>query len=145
VSGGQSVNTTAPLATGEIDFRYIDPADRATIMGKIETIIATSTVPGTSAKMTINGEFLPVVQDAAAKAMFEAYQAAAADSGLTTLAGEFAGGCADSGFTASVGTPTLCGLGPVGGEVHTDLEWLDIETIVPRAQAMARAILRTEM
>ncbi|KZD25373.1 M20 family metallopeptidase [Tardiphaga robiniae] len=145
VSGGQSVNTTAPHAEGEIDFRYIDPADRATIMGAIEKIIATSTVPGTSAKLHINGEFLPLVQDAAAKAMFEAYQAAAVDSGLTTLTGEFAGGCADSGFTASVGTPTLCGLGPVGGNVHTDLEWLDIESIVPRAQTLARAILRTEI
>ncbi|SNT62884.1 glutamate carboxypeptidase [Tardiphaga sp. OK246] len=145
VSGGQSVNTTAPHAEGEIDFRYIDPADRATIMGAIEKIIATSTVPGTTAKLHINGEFLPLVQDAAAKAMFEAYQAAAVDSGLTTLTGEFAGGCADSGFTASVGTPTLCGLGPVGGNVHTDLEWLDIESIVPRAQTLARAILRTEI
>ncbi|QND75580.1 M20 family metallopeptidase [Tardiphaga robiniae] len=145
VSGGQSVNTTAPHAEGEIDFRYIDPADRATIMGAIEKIIATSTVPGTTAKLHINGEFLPLVQDAAAKAMFEAYQAAAVDSGLATLTGEFAGGCADSGFTASVGTPTLCGLGPVGGNVHTDLEWLDIESIVPRAQTLARAILRTEI
>lgn len=145
VSGGQSVNTTAPHAEGEIDFRYIDPADRATIMDAIEKIIATSTVPGTTAKLHINGEFLPLVQDAAAKAMFEAYQAAAVDSGLTTLTGEFAGGCADSGFTASVGTPTLCGLGPVGGNVHTDLEWLEIESIVPRAQTLARAILRTEM
>jgi glutamate carboxypeptidase len=145
VSGGQSVNTTAPHAEGEIDFRYIDPADRATIMGAIESIIATSTVPGTTAKLHINGEFLPLVQDAAAKAMFEAYQAAAVDSGLTTLTGEFAGGCADSGFTASVGTPTLCGLGPVGGNVYTDLEWLDIESIVPRAQTLARAILRTEI
>jgi glutamate carboxypeptidase len=145
VSGGQSVNTTAPHAEGEIDFRYIDPADRATIMDAIEKIIATSTVPGTTAKLHINGEFLPLVQDAAAKAMFEAYQAAAVDSGLTTLTGEFAGGCADSGFTASVGTPTLCGLGPVGGNVHTDLEWLDIESIVPRAQTLARAILRTEI
>jgi len=145
VSGGQSVNTTAPHAEGEIDFRYIDPADRATIMAAIESIIATSTVPGTSAKLHINGEFLPLVQDAAAKTMFEAYQAAAVDSGLTTLTGEFAGGCADSGFTASVGTPTLCGLGPVGGNVHTDLEWLDIDSIVPRAQTLARAILRTDV
>ncbi|WP_371423235.1 M20 family metallopeptidase [Tardiphaga sp.] len=145
VSGGQSVNTTAPHAEGEIDFRYIEPADRATIMSAIEKIIATSTVPGTTAKLHINGEFLPLVQDAAAKAMFETYQAAAVDSGLATLTGEFAGGCADSGFTASVGTPTLCGLGPVGGNVHTDLEWLDIDSIVPRAQTLARAILRTEI
>ena len=145
VAGGQSVNTTAPHASGEIDFRYVDPADRAVIMAAIEKIIATPTVPGTTAKLQIDGEFLPLVQDAAAKTMFSVYQQAAVDSGLTTLDGEFAGGCADSGFTAMVGTPTLCGLGPVGGNVHTDLEWLDIDSIVPRAQALARAILRSEI
>ncbi|QUS42587.1 M20 family peptidase [Tardiphaga alba] len=145
ISGGQSVNTTAPYASGEIDFRYVEPSDRAVIMGAIENIVATSTVPGTTAKLHVDGEFLPLVQDAAAKAMFSVYQAAAVDSGLATLAGEFAGGCADSGFTASVGTPTLCGLGPVGGNVHTDLEWLDIDSIVPRAQTLARAILRSDL
>jgi glutamate carboxypeptidase len=145
VSGGQSVNTTAPYASGEIDFRYVEPADRAVIMQAIETIMATSSVAGTSAKLHVDGEFLPLVQDAAAQAMFQTYQAAAVDSGLATLDGEFAGGCADSGFTASVGTATLCGLGPVGGNVHTELEWLDIDSIVPRAQTLARAILRSEI
>lgn len=144
VSGGQSVNTTAPYASGEIDFRYSEPADRAMVMTAIERIIAAAAVPGTTAKLHVDGEFLPLVQDAAAAKMFAVYQQAAVASGLTTLDGEFAGGCADSGFTASVGTPTLCGLGPVGGNVHTDLEWLDIDSIVPRAQTLARAILRSE-
>jgi glutamate carboxypeptidase len=145
ISGGQSVNTTAPHAEGQIDMRYIDPADRATTLAAIENIIASSTVPGTTAKLHINGEFLPLVQSESSKTMFEAYRAAAKDAGLPTLDGEFAGGCADSGFTASVGTPTLCGLGPVGGNVHTPLEWLDLDSIVPRAQALALAILRTSI
>lgn len=145
VSGGQSVNTTAPHAEGHIDMRYIDPADRARIMTAIETIIGTPTVDGTTAKLHINGEFLPLVQSDSSKVMFDAYRAAARDAGLPKLDGEFAGGCADSGFTASVGTPTLCGLGPVGGNVHTPLEWLDLDSIVPRAQALALAILRTKV
>src|SRR5881398_3397085 len=62
VSGGQSVNTTAPYAEGQIDMRYIDPADRARTLAAIEAIIATPTVAGTTAKLHINGEFLPVVQ-----------------------------------------------------------------------------------
>jgi glutamate carboxypeptidase len=143
VAGGQSVNTTAPHAEGQIDMRYIDPADRATTLEAIETIIATATVPGTTAKLFINGEFLPVVQSARSKILFDAYRAAALDAGLPTIDGEFAGGCADSGFTASVGTPTICGVGPVGGNAHTPQEYLDLDSIVPRAQALALAILRT--
>ncbi|MGX1136826.1 acetylornithine deacetylase/succinyl-diaminopimelate desuccinylase-like protein [Bradyrhizobium ottawaense] len=111
-------------------------------MDTIETIVATSYVPGTRATLTIKGEFVPVVQSADSKALFENYQAAAREAGLTTLQGEFSGGCADSGFTAAVGTPTICGLGPVGGLAHTPEEYLDIDSIVPRAQALALAILR---
>ncbi|EPN05928.1 peptidase, M20/M25/M40 family protein, partial [Pseudomonas syringae pv. actinidiae ICMP 19102] len=51
------------------------------------------------------------------------------------------GGCADSGFTASLGIPTLCGLGPVGGKVHTDREYLELNTLVPRGQALVATIL----
>ncbi|UVO27765.1 M20 family metallopeptidase [Bradyrhizobium arachidis] len=143
ISGGQSVNTTAPSAEGQIDFRYVEPAQRESVMSAIEKIVATSYVSGTSATLTIKGEFLPAVQSAASKALFETYQGAARQAGLTTLQGEFSGGCADSGFTAAVGTPTICGVGPVGGLAHTADEYLEIDSIVPRAQALALAILRS--
>ncbi|PZP39478.1 MAG: peptidase M20, partial [Azospirillum brasilense] len=143
VSGGQSVNTVAPHAQGQIDLRYVDPADREEIMGKIHEIVATSYVPGTKAMLTIKGEFLPLVQDAAAKRLFDAYRGAAAETGLK-VEGEFAGGCADSGFTAAVGAPTLCSVGPVGGLAHSPEEYLEIGSMVPRAQALARAILGLE-
>lgn len=142
VSGGQSVNTTAPYAEGQIDMRYVDPKDRAAVMAEIERIVATPSVPGTRAVLTIKGEFVPVVQSEASRALFEAYQAAAKQAGLTTLQGEFSGGCADSGFTAAVGTPTICGVGPVGGLAHTPEEYLELDSIVPRAQTLALAILR---
>lgn len=142
VAGGQSVNTTAPYAEGQIDLRYVDPADRDAVMAAIERIVATSFVPGTTATLKINGEFVPVTQSPASRSLFESYQAAARQAGLTTLAGEFSGGCADSGFTAAVGTPTICGVGPVGGLAHTPEEYLDLDSIVPRAQALALAILK---
>lgn len=142
VSGGQSVNTTAPHAEGQIDLRYVDPADRAATLAAIEQIIATPTVPGTTAKLHINGEFLPLVQSEASKHIYDAYRAAAKDAGLPDIAGEFTGGCADSGFTAGVGAPTICSVGPVGGNAHTPQEYLDLDSIVPRAQALALAILR---
>ncbi|HYZ34236.1 MAG TPA: M20 family metallopeptidase [Crenalkalicoccus sp.] len=143
VSGGQSVNTVAPWAQGQIDLRYVEPADRDEIMAKIEVIVARASVPGTRAKLTIRGEFLPLTQSPASARLFEAYRGAAAESGLD-IRGEFSGGCADSGFTAAVGTPTLCSVGPVGGKAHSPEEYLDIATMVPRAQALARAILRLD-
>ena len=55
----------------------------------------------------------------------------------------FTGGCADSGFASAAGTPTICAVGPVGGRAHSEQEYLEIDSIVPRAQALALAILKT--
>ena len=141
VEGGQSVNTTAPRAEGRIDLRYVKPADRAYALGAIQRIVDTPTVAGTTARLEILGEFLPLTKPSGSEELFATYVAAAADAGLT-VAGEFSGGCADSGFTTSVGCPTICATGPVGGNAHTPEEYLEVATFVPRAQAMALAILR---
>lgn len=143
VSGGQSVNTVAPWAEGQIDLRYVEPADRDEVMARIGAIVAQSFVPGTRAELEIRGEFLPLTQSAAARRLFDVYVEAGAASGFTT-AGEFSGGCADSGFTAAVGAPTLCSVGPVGGKAHSPDEFLRLDTMVPRAQACARAILHLD-
>jgi glutamate carboxypeptidase len=141
IGGGQSVNTVAPQAECQIDLRYVTPPDRADAMRRIEEIVARSTVPGTTARLEIKGEFKPLVQDEGSKALFETYQDGMKEVGRR-VEGEFTGGCADSGFTASVGCPTLCAVGPVGGKAHSPEEYLEIESFVPRAQAMALTIAR---
>jgi glutamate carboxypeptidase len=143
VSGGQSVNTVAPHAEGQIDLRYVEPADREATMAAIEAIIARSHIPGTRARLSINGEFLPLTQTPESARVFQLYQAAARESGFVAE-GRFSGGCADSGFTAAMGAPTLCAVGPVGGKAHSPEEYLELDSLVPRAQALARAILRLD-
>lgn len=143
VSGGQSVNTVAPWAEGQIDLRYVNPDDKDELLARITAIVERAFVPGTRAELSVQGEFLPLTQTPTAKRLFEIYVNAAADTGFKTD-GEFTGGCADSGFTAAVGAPTICAVGPVGGKAHSPEEFLRIDTMVPRAQAAARAILRLE-
>lgn len=141
VEGGQSVNTVAPRAKIGIDLRYVEPPQRASAMVRIEEIVAAATVPGTVARLEIRGEFLPLVEDEGSRAIFDAYRAAMAELGHAT-AGEFSGGCADSGFTSAVGCPTLCSVGPVGGKAHSPDEYVEIASMVPRAQGLALAIGR---
>jgi glutamate carboxypeptidase len=141
ISGGQSVNTTAPHAEGQIDLRYWSRADREKAMKTIHGIIAEAHVEGTTSAIEIIGEFFPLVPTDRSTNLLHLYKAAASDVGLE-LNAEETGGCADSGITAEMGIPTLCGLGPVGGEAHTPEEYVEVDTIVPRAQAAALAILR---
>ena len=40
-----------------------------------------------------------------------------------------------------LGVPTLCATGPLGGHPHTEREYCELSTFVPRAQAVALAVL----
>lgn len=141
IAGGQSVNTTSPYAQAQIDLRYLMSADLINAMSQIKAIVNTVTIPGTSARLDIKGEFDTFVQNEGSKTLFDVYQSTLQEIGVT-VEGEFSGGSADSGLTASMGCPTLCGVGPVGGKFHAPEEYVEIETIVPRAQGLALTIGR---
>lgn len=141
VSGGQTVNTVAPWAKCEIDLRYVTPADREAAMARIARIVETANVPGTSASLEIAGEFKPLVEGPENKKLFDHYAACANDLSIK-VEGEFTGGCADSGFTSGVGTPTICAVGPVGAKAHTPEEFMVVDSFVPRAQSLALAVAR---
>jgi glutamate carboxypeptidase len=144
ISGGQTVNTVAPWAKAEIDLRYKATPDRAAMIAAIEAIAHEVSLPGTSAEVTIAGEFLPLEETPESKALFALYRDAAAQIGFEVTA-EFTGSCADSGLTASVGCPTICSVGPVGAHGHTPEEYVEIGSLVPCAQAMALAVAAVKL
>jgi glutamate carboxypeptidase len=141
IQGGQSVNTVAPLATAEVDVRFRTIAAMRAAEAAIAAILEHSYLVGTTTRITRKAAFLPLEQTAASRALFEHYVACAAELGLTP-GGEYTGGSADSGFTAAVGAPTLCGTGPLGEKAHSPDEVCHLDTLIPRAQALALAIAR---
>ncbi|SDR60613.1 glutamate carboxypeptidase [Rhizobiales bacterium GAS113] len=141
IGGGQTVNTVAPSAWCEIDMRYVRVKDRDDAVAAIRKIAETCTVPGATSTFTIKGEFLPLEQTPEARTLYDLYSSAAVEAGFQVSA-EFTGGCADSGYTAAQGCPTLCSVGPVGGKAHTPDEFLEIESMVPSAQALALSVMR---
>lgn len=141
VGGGQTVNTVAPFAWGEIDLRYMKVEDRAEMLDKIRAIVETASVPGTVSELIIKGEFYPLEVSDAGQALFDLYAEAGKDLGYT-ITGQYTGGCADSGYTAAVGCPTLCSVGPSGEGGHTPDEWIEIDSLVPAAQMLALSLMR---
>ena len=51
------------------------------------------------------------------------------------------GGGSDANTTAGVGVPSLDGLGPVGGNDHSPLEYIETSSIVPRTTLLAALVL----
>lgn len=140
IRGGVSVNTVAPYATGQLDVRFPIEVDQEQLHNRILNIIEGQSLACTCGRVTHEGRFLPLFQTDASRQLLAAYKEAAEGVGFA-VEGEFTGGSADSGITASAGVPTLCATGPVGGDVHTPKEYCRIDTMVPRAQAVALTIL----
>jgi glutamate carboxypeptidase len=140
VRGGVTVNMVAPHATAQLDVRFPVEVDRDQLYRRIRNIIEEQVPARTCGRITNESRFLPLFETDASRKLLADYTQAAKEIGLK-VAGEFTGGCADSGFTASVGAPTLCATGPVGGDAHTPGEYCRIDTLVPRAQAAALTIL----
>lgn len=140
VAGGMSVNTVAAHAAAQLDVRYPAGVDDERLRERIAAIIGAHGPACTCGRIVREGRFLPLGPTDGSRRLLRAYQRQAAGLGFA-VDGERTGGSADSGLTAAVGAPTLCATGPVGGEVHTEREYCRIDTLVPRAQALALTLL----
>lgn len=138
-----SVNTVADFARGQLDVRFPDGVDRAELRQRIAGIIEQESPACTCGRIVREGLFPPLATTAMTLDVLARYQDAARETGFS-VEGEYTGGSADSGLTSAVGAPTLCAVGPVGGHVHTDREYCRLDSLVPRAQALALAIARLE-
>jgi glutamate carboxypeptidase len=137
LQGGIVPNMVAPHAKAELDVRYTAETDPDALMERIRAIIEEESVPRTQGRVTAVRRTLPMAPTP--DALLQLYRRGAQSLGFD-VQGEFTGGAADSGLTASVGVPTLCATGPVGGHPHTEREYCELATFVPRAQAVALAI-----
>ena len=143
LEGGVSVNTVAPAAKARVDVRFKTMPAMAAAEAAIEAIAAKTYLDGTTTTIADKAAFLPLEQSEASQALFDHYVACAGDLGMS-VSGEYTGGSADSGFTAAVGAPTVCGTGPVGEKAHSPAEVCHLETLTLRAKAVALAILRLD-
>ena len=71
--------------------------------------------------------------------LFHAARAVAEELGFA-LDEAATGGASDANATSALGIPTLDGLGPIGGDDHSEREWIDMGSVVPRTALLAGLI-----
>ena len=138
VQGGMASNVVAPLASAHLDLRFTADNDVNDVLARIRAIIEEESVPRTSGRIVAQTGSLPMARTP--DDLLHTYQRCAQQVGFA-VDGETTGGAADSGITSQMGIPSLCALGPVGGYAHSDREFCDLSTFVPRAQALALTLL----
>jgi glutamate carboxypeptidase len=95
---------------------------------------------GTSIEVTGGPNRPPMPYNGTIKATFEKVKAIAANEGIE-LKASGTGGASDANFVAPLGIPVLDGLGPAGGEYHSEREFIFKDSLPERAKLLA-AILR---
>ena len=138
VQGGMASNVVAPLASAHLDLRFTADNDVNDVLARIRAIIEEESLPRTSGRIVAQTGSLPMARTP--DDLLHTYQRCAQQVGFA-VDGETTGGAADSGITSQMGIPSLCALGPVGGYAHSDREFCDLSTFVPRAQALALTLL----
>ena len=138
-------NIIPAVAEATLDVRFRKNEDFDAVLSKIRAGLAPTIVPDTTVTVTEQGTaYPPLTEDPQIDALGTRAQAIYAELGKTvTLSGN--GGASESAVAMSVGTPALDGLGYVGGDFHTDHEWIDLSSVTPRLYLFTRLLMETSL
>jgi glutamate carboxypeptidase len=140
VLGGQGKNTVPDQAEAHVDLRFCTRADGEALVEAFRGAAAqaAASVPGTRLELSGGISREPLERSEASAALLAEYAACALASGLGGREAALIGGGSDASTTSSMGIPSIDGLGPRGKGFHTVEEQIEVESLVPKAQALAR-------
>jgi len=141
VSGGSVANIIPDKCRFTVDIRVCDNEDMKAAEAFVEKVAATTYVPGCTATVRKVSSRPPMEQNADTMALFEKFRDLSLRLGMGELCPVFSGGGSDSAYTQLAGVPSICALGPDGGNVHRTDEYVCIGAIAERAKLLAAFIL----
>ncbi|KAA9163695.1 M20 family metallopeptidase [Amycolatopsis acidicola] len=119
LSAGTTTNTVPASGEFAVDVRVRDAGEQDRVDKEMRAL--ESTVEGAGVEV-LGGPNRPPLEARSSRALFERAQGIAARLGLAPLTSAAVGGASDGNLTAGIGTPTLDGLGAVGGGAHAETE-----------------------
>ena len=136
-------NIIPDFAQATLDARFRKPEEFDELLSQIKAGLVPTIVPDTVVTVTSAGSaYPPLIESPKIDALGARAQAIYGELGKTAaLSGN--GGASESAVAMSVGTPALDGLGFVGGDFHTDHEWIDLTSVTPRLYLFTRLLMET--
>lgn len=139
IEGGESVNTIAPSAVAHVDVRISQMEQAEVLDRQVRDICATADIPGTSIVLEGGINRPPMVKNEQTIELLDIIRKIGAEQGIqiTDIA---TGGGSDASFTSAKGVATVDGLGPIGGDAHSEAEYLEIPSLLERTHLLAEVI-----
>jgi glutamate carboxypeptidase len=142
VHAGERPNIIPDFAEAILNVRYRKPEEFDAVLARVEAGSRTTQVPDTNVSIAHDAAFPPLTENAQIDALAARARAIYAEIGKTAeLSGN--GGASESALAMAEGTPALDGLGFVGGDFHTDHEWIDLNSITPRLYLFTRLLMES--
>ena len=140
LKAGERSNIIPKDAEATLSLRIRKPEEREQVLDRLRNAAARTAVPDTSVTVTASPGYPPLMQTAEVDALADRAQKIYAEIGRQVGRGGN-GGASESAVVQSVGTPALDGLGLVGGDFHTDHEWVDLNSLAPRLYLITRLLM----
>lgn len=140
IEGGTNTNTVAGRAGAKVHFCFSSMQEGEKLLAGIRDIALQPELKGTTCTISGGITFLPMERTPANAELFAIVREAGRIYGVD-LRESFTKGAADAGFTSALGIPTICGMGPVGGNWHMTEEYVEVTSLAERAKILALSVL----
>ena len=141
IEGGTSVNTVSANAVAHVDIRISEMEQAAYLEEKIKEICSKTVVSGTEIHLEGSINRPPMVFNHKSEHLLHIIENVGGEIGIK-VKNTATGGGGDASFTSATGVATIDGLGPVGGNAHSEEEYLEINTLPERTLLLAKTIER---
>jgi len=139
--GGTRTNVVPERCELHVDLRSLQLETLKVAEAEVARICAETVVPDVTIDVAASGWHRPMEKKEGAARLVALAVEVAAELGFD-LSDAATGGASDANTTSAAGTPTIDGLGPIGGDDHAPGEWVDLTSIVPRVALLAGIIAR---
>lgn len=134
---GTTSNTVPASARFDVDVRILTAAEQDRVDAAMRGLRAR--LPGAAIELSGGPDRGPLPLSASQQ-LFERAARLAVDLGLDPLTSAVVGGVSDGNLAAAVGTPTLDGLGAVGGGAHADDEHVLVAELPHRIRLLSALV-----
>ncbi len=141
LEGGKTTNVVADRARAWGNARFRDGAREEVVKRGLLALATAAEAPLPRARVEYESNRPAKPETAAVRALAEEVRAIGESLGQRVGFGK-SGGVSDGNLMQAEGLPTLDTMGPVGGNLHRTDEYIDLDTLAPRAATLAILLAR---
>ncbi|AMO55358.1 peptidase M20 [Endozoicomonas montiporae] len=140
VRGGTGSNVVPDFAATDLDIRFWDNDAYAALEEKIAEMVANPSLEGISINLTRKAYKPAFTPNADSEKLMALIEETGKEIDLP-ITWQAVGGGSDANLTGSLGIPTVDGLGPIGGAMHSRNEFMVLDSIAKRLELLRNVII----